>query len=191
MWEQLRKIGLEYVTMGFAWVACLCTNEPDCGIPMKTWVTYYLFFRMFRNGHNLIGIMLILNETPVYYKPSTKAIIFAIFEVFETCWMIYGINLFFFSSHNTCLSMNRQVPPHQLVPAYNVKTEAEMKAKDQYVKESQKLFELRHNFVYICMTTIVIYGILIVFNALMVFYETIANLFASQLERIEDINFRV
>lgn len=122
MWEQLRKIGLEYLTMFFTWIACLCTEEPDCGIPMKTWVSYYLFFRLFRNGHNLIGILLILNETPVYYKATTKMIIFAIFESFETCWMVYGINLFFFSPHNTCLNRNRPVPAHQFEPAYNVKT---------------------------------------------------------------------
>lgn len=70
-------------------------------------------------------------------------------------------------------------------------TAAEMKARDDYLKENQKLFDLSHNFVYICMTTIIIYGILIVFNAIMVTLETISTFGASQLEKIEEINFRV
>ena len=66
-----------------------------------------------------------------------------------------------------------------------------MKARDDYLNENQKLFDLSHNFVYICMTTIIIYGILIVFNAIMVTLETFSTYGASQIEKIEEINFRV
>ena len=74
---------------------------------------------------------------------------------------------------------------------YNVMTEAEIRSRENYLKESQKLFDLSHNFVYICMTTIVIYGILIVINAIIVVYETISYFLASWIEKIEEINFRV
>ena len=99
---------------------------------MKTWVIYYLFFRLFRNAHNIIGILLILNDTPVYYKPTVKMVIFIIFEQFELWWMVYGINLFFVSGHNTCLHTEQNKNLLRLQP-YDVRTQAQMIAmKESY-----------------------------------------------------------
>jgi len=78
--DTLRKIGVEYFTCGAAWLCCLASEEPDCGIPIKSWVAYYLFFRIFRHVHNIVGILLILNDRAVYYKPIAKFIIFVTFE---------------------------------------------------------------------------------------------------------------
>ena len=118
-------------------------------------------------------------------------IIFALFEIFETCWILYGIHLFFFSSQNICLNKNRIVPAHELEPAFNVKTELEIIARDAYLIDKKKYHGLGHNFIYVCMTTIILYGILVVFNAAMVIYETVSHFFESQIEKIEEINFRV
>jgi hypothetical protein len=80
------------------------TEEPLCGVPMKTWCVSYLFFRMFRNVHNGIGVLLCLNETPFYYTPFARLFIFTTFEVFEFVWMLYGEYLFYFSKQNICKS---------------------------------------------------------------------------------------
>jgi hypothetical protein len=105
-WEQLRKIGVEYAACAMFWICSLFVAEPDCGIPVKMWVVYYLFFRCFRNVHNIVGLLLILNNTPVYYKPVTKMIIFTTFEQFEFWWMIYGNFLFFWADNNKCKLAN-------------------------------------------------------------------------------------
>ena len=76
----MRRIIVEYITILMVWLICLFVEEPDCGIPMRSWVTKYLFFRLFKATHNAIGVLLILNETPIYYKPIAKMIIFTIFE---------------------------------------------------------------------------------------------------------------
>ena len=69
---------------------------------MRSWVVYYLFFRLFRICHNAIGIALLLNETPIYYKPMAKMVITTIFEQFEFWWMVWGEYMFFFSPVNNC-----------------------------------------------------------------------------------------
>lgn len=101
-WIALRKITIGYIMCLTSWFACLIVEEPECGIPMRSWTVYYLFFRMFRNVHNGIGIMLHLNDTPFYYKPTARLIIFWTFEIFELLWMLYGEYLFYFSSANKC-----------------------------------------------------------------------------------------
>jgi hypothetical protein len=70
---------------------------------MRAWVVYYLFFRLFKSSHNGIGILLLLNHTPVYYKPFAKLLIYTTFDQFEFWWMVYGEYIFFFSPKNTCI----------------------------------------------------------------------------------------
>jgi hypothetical protein len=101
-WNALRRIIVEYFAILFVWVACIFCIEPDCGVPMRSWVVYYLFFRLFKSSHNAIGILLILNETPIYYKPYAKMLIFTIFEQFEFWWMVSGEYIFFFAPQNNC-----------------------------------------------------------------------------------------
>jgi len=101
-WDQLRRIIVEYVATVIIWIVCIYCNEPRCGIPMRSWVVNYLFFRLFKCVHNAIGIMLILNETPIYYKPWAKMVVFTLFEQFEWWWMIFGEYLFFFAPQNYC-----------------------------------------------------------------------------------------
>ena len=101
-WIALRKITVQYIVCVTSWFGCLIVEEPDCGIPMRSWCVYYLFFRMFRNVHNGIGILLHLNDTPFYYKPFARLVIFGLFETFELLWQIYGQYLFFFNPANTC-----------------------------------------------------------------------------------------
>ena len=101
-WQQFRRIIVEYIALGIIFIICIYVEEPDCGIPMRSWVVYYLFFRLFKSSHNGIGILLILNETPIYYKPIAKMIIFTIFEQFEFWWMLSGEYMFFFSPQNNC-----------------------------------------------------------------------------------------
>jgi hypothetical protein len=102
-WEQFRRIVIEYITCLIIWIACIFVEEPDCGIPMRAWVVYYLFFRLFKCVHNGIGSMLVLNDTPIYYKPIAKMLIFTMFEQYEFWWMVYGEYMFFFAPQNKCM----------------------------------------------------------------------------------------
>lgn len=129
------------------WICSLFVAEPDCGIPVKMWVVYYLFFRIFRNVHNIVGLLLILNNTPVYYKPVTKMIIFTTFEQFEFWWMIYGNFLFFLADNNKC--------------------------KLTFQKED--CHKNSHGFLYIAMLLLVLFGLLVIANTCMIIIETVTK----------------
>ena len=101
-WIALRQIVIVYILCATAWLGCLIMEEPDCGIPIRSYCVYYLFFRMFRNVHDGIGVLLRLNDTPFYYKPNARLLIFFTFEAFEFSWLLYGQYLFYFSKSNTC-----------------------------------------------------------------------------------------
>ena len=109
-WRQFSRMMVEYFASGILWLICLFMDQPDCGIPMRSWVVYYLFFRIFRTSHNAIGIALILNDTPIYYKPMAKMIIVTIFEQFEFWWMVWGEYMFFVSPVNNCKIRQNRSP---------------------------------------------------------------------------------
>lgn len=79
-WAQLHNIVLEYICAAAFFLTLGLKDEPPCGIPIKKWVTYYMFFRCFRNIHNIVGLILIVNNQPIRYTSSTKLLIFGIFE---------------------------------------------------------------------------------------------------------------
>ena len=60
-WQQFRRLLVEYITCLVFWIVSMYVEEPNCGIPMKIWVVYYFFFRLFKLVHNGIGILLIIN----------------------------------------------------------------------------------------------------------------------------------
>lgn len=118
-WRLLKRIVVQYFTCLISWILCKVSDEPQCGIPMKTWCISYLFFRMFRNVHNGIGVLLCLNDTPFYYRPHARLLIFLIFEVFEFVWMLFGWYLFYFSSANICNSAKVYGKPNDLSKNFN------------------------------------------------------------------------
>ena len=111
---------------------CLTSKEPECHIPIKFWVVFYLFFRIFRIFHFI----------DFDYKPFTRIIIFAAFEIFELAWLILGNYIVFLSNENTCFRF-RYVP--------NSTPKDILEAKLKYNKVSK-------NFLYLTMLTFCLIG---------------------------------
>ena len=59
------------------------------------------------------------------------------------------------------------------------------------IEDYKRIYESSQNFIYICMTCLVIYGIFLVFNTTIIVYEMGWYYLARWLEWVEDINFRV
>lgn len=148
---------VEYFTVVAIWITCMFVEEPQCGIPMRTWVLNYLFFRLFKLVHNAIGIMLLLNETPIYYKPWAKMVVFTVFEQFEFWWMVFGEYLFFFSPSNKCKST----------------TTFWASDRSTIVMAKEQQLQLGQNFLYMVMLVLCMIGFLVIINGIMVFKEII------------------
>ena len=150
---------IEYITCLLIWATCIFVEEPDCGIPMRAWVVYYLFFRLFKCVHNGISSMLVLNDTPIYYKPFAKMLIFTIFEQYEFWWMIYGNYMFFFAHQNKCMRSPDS-------------------SKEQKEIQKFKYQQLSHNFLFMCMFILCLFGIFVIINYCLILEEYVHhNLF--------------
>ena len=157
------------------WIASLFVSEPDCGIPMKTWVSSYLMFRLVKYFHHGVGILLVLNETPIYYKPIAKMIIFTIFEQFEFWWMVTGEYLFFFCPQNNC----------KLKTHHDNKITENMTLLEQQEMQQRKV---SHNFLYIVMLVLCLFGIIIIINGLLVFHDIVSQYLFNYINRFENFN---
>jgi len=166
-WIALRQITIVYILCATTWFGCLILEEPDCGIPIRSYCVYYLFFRMFRNVHNGIGALLHLNDTPFYYKPNARLLIFLTFELFEFLWLLYGQYLFYFSKSNTC------------------------NQSETMQDQRNKVATLSHNFLYITMLLLTYLGLLAIINFICVIHELILNYYVIFVQKIKNYNHQV
>lgn len=73
-WKHYKRFIVEYLISAPVWITCIYIDEPDCGIPLRSWVVNYLFIRLFRQVYSTVEYVLVLNEVPIIDPSHTFAV---------------------------------------------------------------------------------------------------------------------